>query len=143
MSQMNTMNRGCQTTGGRNYQNGAQLCQNTQPCQSIQPRQSMPSCPCRQHPNFEAMNQAQLLNYIDEVSFAAYDAVLFLDTHCSDCEALAYCREMISLREDAKAVYVRRFGPLTIDCTNDCESSRWEWIMQPWPWESMSKGGCR
>ena len=34
--------------------------------------------------------------------------------------------------------YARLYGPLTIDTANDTCSRRWEWVMQPWPWE----GGC-
>ena len=89
------------------------------------------------------MNQTQLLNYLCEVSFAVDDVLLYLDTHPCDCEALAYSHKMTESRNEAKKVYARRFGPLTIDCTAECESNQWEWIMQPWPWESMSKGGCR
>ena len=120
MSQMNPMNRNYQMQRG----NGAQ-------------------CPCQKNSALESMNQKQLLNYINEVSFASVDVLLYLDTHPCDCEALAYSNRMVSMREEALKVYSRRFGPLTIDCTNECESSQWEWIMQPWPWESMSKGGCR
>ncbi|MFR8171145.1 MAG: spore coat protein CotJB [Marvinbryantia sp.] len=92
---------------------------------------------------FETMSQMQLLNCINEVSFAVDDILLYLDTHPDDCAALAYSREMIATRREAMAVYARRFAPLTIDCTNDTESCRWEWVMQPWPWEPMTKGGCR
>lgn len=93
--------------------------------------------------SFEAMSQMQLLNCINEVSFAVSDILLYLDTHPDDRAALAYSREMIATRKEAMAVYTRRFTPLTIDSTNDAESCRWEWVMQPWPWEPMAKGGCR
>lgn len=93
--------------------------------------------------SFEAMSQMQLLNSINEVSFAVSDILLYLDTHPEDRAALAYSREMIATRKEAMTVYARRFAPLTIDSTNDVESCRWEWVMQPWPWEPMAKGGCR
>ena len=106
-----------------------------------QPNQT--PCSCRQNSVLNSMSQAQLLNYINEVSFAVSDILLFLDTHPCDCEALAYCREMVAKRNEALKVYSMRFGPLTIDCTDLCDSNRWEWIMQPFPWESKCKGGCR
>ncbi len=93
--------------------------------------------------SFDTMSQMQLLNCINEVSFAVSDILLYLDTHPDDCAALSYSREMIAVRREAMAVYARRFAPLTIDSTNDMESCRWDWVMQPWPWEPMMKGGCR
>ena len=43
--------------------------------------------------------QHQLLMYIDQISFASDDTVLFLDTHPCDTEALAYYQE---LKEERK-----------------------------------------
>ncbi|EET59293.1 hypothetical protein BRYFOR_08815 [Marvinbryantia formatexigens DSM 14469] len=97
----------------------------------------------RRRTSFETMNQTQLLDCINEVSFAVSDILLYLDTHPDDCAALSYSREMIAARREAMAVYARRFAPLTIDSTNDADSCRWEWVMQPWPWEPAMKGGCR
>ncbi|MDO4175844.1 MAG: spore coat protein CotJB [Eubacteriales bacterium] len=89
------------------------------------------------------MDQAQLFCHINEVSFAVVDSALYLDTHPHDCDALAYNREMVAMRNAALKVYARRFGPLTIDCTEEVTSNSWVWILQPWPWEAVSKGGCR
>ncbi|MBS5647226.1 MAG: spore coat protein CotJB, partial [Lachnospiraceae bacterium] len=44
-------------------------------------------------PELPTGSRSQLLNYINEVSFAAYDALLFLDTHPDDADALAYFRK--------------------------------------------------
>ncbi|MDO4522260.1 MAG: spore coat protein CotJB [Eubacteriales bacterium] len=89
------------------------------------------------------MSQIQLLNHINEVSFAVDDLLLYLDTHPGDMQALTYCQKMIKSRKVAMDVYSARFAPLTIDCTVESSSNRWEWIMQPWPWEPKQKGGCR
>lgn len=123
---MNAMNQ-----ANRNY-----TMQNSRYGQSCAPS-------CRQKMNYASMNQAQLLNHINEVSFAAYDAVLYLDTHPTDCEALSYYNQMQEMRNEAVSVYSNRFAPLTLDFAAECGSNQWEWIMQPWPWESMCKGGCR
>ena len=123
MNQMNQMNRNYQMQSQRSY--------------------AQQSCPCQQRNPLESMNRAQLFNHINEVSFAVEDIILYLDTHPYDSEALAYCNEMVNARTEALEVYSRRFEPLTIDNTDECETNRWEWIMQPWTWEVMSKGGCR
>ena len=80
----------------------------------------------------------ELLQKINEVSFAVNDITLYLDIHPCDEKALAYHEEMSEMREKALKEYARLYGPLTIDTANDTCSRRWEWVMQPWPWE----GGC-
>lgn len=85
------------------------------------------------------MSRAQLLNFINEVSFAKDDMLLYLDTHPCDKKALAFCRKQVELRNKALKEYAKHYGPLTIDCTDDVASDSWEWVMQPWPWEG---GAC-
>lgn len=75
-----------------------------------------------------------LLRQINEVSFAAYDTLLFLDTHPDNQEALAFYREMSQRRNDALEEYGRMFGPLTADAPSAASGNRWQWIDQPWPW---------
>lgn len=84
-------------------------------------------------------SRSQLLNYINEVSFAAYDAMLFLDTHPTDPEALAYFRKHSRMRTAALKEYERLYGPLTLDTAGDSISSSFAWSQQPWPWEG---GAC-
>lgn len=83
------------------------------------------------------MNNARrdLLDQINEFSFAAYDTLLYLDTHQEDQAALEYFREMTQKRKEAMVEYGRQFGPLTIDCDSATADDRWQWAMQPWPWE--------
>ena len=59
------------------------------------------------------------MNYINEVSFAAYDALLFLDTHPDDADALAYFRKHSRMRNAALKEYERLYGPLTLDTARD------------------------
>ena len=80
-------------------------------------------------------NQKQLFHFINEVSFAAYEALLFLDTHPNDQDALAYFHKYNRLRNDAMKEYAIHYGPLTISTADDCSSKCWEWMNQPWPWE--------
>ena len=72
--------------------------------------------------------------YINEVSFAVNDMVLYLDTHPCDEKALAFCKEHVKKRDKALREYAALYGPLTIDTTDDVKSKSWEWVMQPWPW---------
>lgn len=85
------------------------------------------------------MSKGQLLTHIDEVSFAVYEALLFLDTHPENQEALSFFRENNRKRNAALRVYERSFGPLTIRHAGDSRSRSWQWVEQPWPWEG---GNC-
>lgn len=140
MNQYQYMNRNCQMYAQRNC--------------SPQPQYTSSSCAaaagtsdngsgCAGDSTFDNMSQAQLFKYLNEVSFAVDDILLYLDTHPCDQNALAYSRRMITRRKDAMNAYAKRFGPLTIDCTSEAESTSWEWISQPWPWEGTQKGGMR
>ena len=95
-----------------------------------------------QYASFESMTQTQLMNCINEVSFALDDLLLYLDTHPYDCKALQYADQFTRQRNAAVAVYSRRFEPLTIDSMEVSQDSSWNWILQPWPWEITVKGGC-
>ena len=61
------------------------------------------------------MTREQLLNRINQVSFAVNEMTLFLDSHPDNEEALAYMEEKSALRRESLEEYARRFGPLTID----------------------------
>ena len=85
------------------------------------------------------MNQTdkkKLLRYIQEVSFAIDDVVLYLDTHPYDEEALKYYKKYKQLLEKVRAEYQKRFGPLNHGTPQTSES--YQWLDDPWPWE----GGC-
>lgn len=86
-------------------------------------------------PEIPTGNQKQLFHFINEVSFAAYEALLFLDTHPDDADALAYFHKYNHLRNAALKEYAKCFGPLTISTADDCSFRCWEWMNQPWPWE--------
>lgn len=84
-------------------------------------------------------SRMQLLCFINEVSFAVYEALLYLDTHPDDQEAMCFFKEHNEKRERALKEYARMYGPLTISTADDAASSSWEWMCQPWPWEG---GDC-
>lgn len=80
-----------------------------------------------------------LLHHINVVSFAANDAQLFLDTHPTCNEALAFFHENNKMRNHLLREYAKYYGPLTVDTTVENCSDRWNWINEPWPWQ---EGGC-
>lgn len=82
-------------------------------------------------------NREQLLNFINETSFAIDDIILYLDTHPCDEQALACYQNYRELREKAVREYTKCYGPLLVD--NVDADNFWTWIESPWPWE----GGCR
>ena len=57
-------------------------------------------------------SQKQLLNRIDQVSFAVNDMTLYLDTHPCDEEALTYCHELVQERKKLLKEYAEAYGPL-------------------------------
>ena len=62
-----------------------------------------------------SMNRNQLMEHINQVSFAVDEVKLYLDTHPCDSEALAYFHEMSAHRNDALKQYASAYGPLTVD----------------------------
>jgi spore coat protein JB len=76
----------------------------------------------------------KLLREISIHSFAAYELMLFLDTHPDNREALAKRREHIKILDELKEEYEVKYGPITAD--NVMSKNRWTWIDDPWPWNN-------
>lgn len=83
--------------------------------------------------NCESMSQKQLLEWINQISFALTELSLFLDTHPCDKEALAYFDKYNEERQKALRIYNNQFSPLVMDTIHD--SKHWDWVTSPWPWE--------
>ncbi len=82
-------------------------------------------------------DREQLLREYGEVGFAAFDIMLFLDTHPFNSEALIahahYCRAAAALKNE----YEMKYGPLTAG--SGAAANSWEWVEGPWPWESKEE----
>lgn len=89
----------------------------------------------------QSPNKAKLLHEINEVSFAVYDILLYLDTHPCDKEAMEFYLKHVSKRKKLLEEYARSFGPLTVDTAEYSCGDTWKWMEQPFPWEQ--EGGCR
>ena len=92
------------------------------------------------------MDCKQLMNFIDQTSFAMDDVMLYLDTHPCDQAALNYYHQVTNARTQAMEAYQRACGPLMADqVTSD---NYWTWITGKWPWEGGTrscgdmKNGC-
>lgn len=83
------------------------------------------------------MNRSQLLNWINEVSFAVTEITLYLDTHPNDDEAFAFFNHYNEERRKAVSRYSADYAPLSLD-TAPADEDYWRWAGEPWPWEGGS-----
>lgn len=84
-----------------------------------------------------------MMNRINQVSFAVNDMLLYLDTHPHDQKALDDTRRLVEERQRLLDKYAENFGPLTVDTTSEACSDSWAWVLTPWPWEvDKKKGRC-
>ena len=79
------------------------------------------------------MNQNELKKQIQSYQFAAYDMLLYLDTHPEDKKAFALFRELTKKANELKESYQEKYGPL--DAFGAALQSKFNWIDSPWPWE--------
>ena len=75
----------------------------------------------------------QIMDVVDQASFALQDVLLFLDTHPCDPSALSYYQYVKDLRKYAVDSYASQYGPLTKDQT--APGNYWSWVTEKWPWE--------
>ena len=80
---------------------------------------------------------SQLLDMIDQASFAMDDVLLYLDTHPCDQAALDYYHYVTNARQTAMNAYQASCGPLMADQVNS--NNYWTWVSGKWPWEG---GDC-
>lgn len=74
----------------------------------------------------------QLLQKVYETGFALDEILLYLDTHPSDSQAMAYYQYVKKANQDTVAAYEQVYGPLMV---NQVNADSWTWINNPWPWE--------
>lgn len=80
------------------------------------------------------MTRNELMEKIMAADFALTDTGLFLDTHPRDAKALEYYHMTAEKVKELTAIYEQTFGPITAQ--NVCRKNAWNWIDQPWPWET-------
>ena len=78
-------------------------------------------------------DRAELLKKIQCNGFAAYDMLLYLDTHQEDKKAFRIFQELVKKTNELRREYEKEFGPLSPFATAAQES--FNWLDNPWPWE--------
>lgn len=78
-------------------------------------------------------DRLDLLKKIQCYHFAAYDMLLYLDTHPTDKKAFQMFKELVSKMNELKCQYEKEFGPLSQFAT--AEQDCFNWLENPWPWE--------
>ena len=73
------------------------------------------------------------LSELQAICFAAHELALYLDTHKDDREAFEMFKTFLTLRQEAKDRYVKKYGAV---CTDDLlRSESFTWTEDPWPWD--------
>ncbi len=78
-------------------------------------------------------DRAELLKQIQCYNFAAYDMLLYLDTHPKDKKAFEMFQELVGKTNELKCMYEKEFGPLSQFAA--AGQSSFNWLDNPWPWE--------
>ena len=79
------------------------------------------------------MNKTELLKQIQKYNFAAYDMLLYLDTHADDKKAFEIFKSLVKKTKELKHEYESEFGPLSPMSAAKFDS--FKWLESPWPWE--------
>ena len=79
------------------------------------------------------MEKETLLQQLQNYHFAAYDMLLYLDTHPDDRKAFSLFKELVTKFKKLKEDYENSYGPLC--AFSAANSSTFDWIESPWPWE--------
>ncbi|MGN0298947.1 MAG: spore coat protein CotJB [Lachnospiraceae bacterium] len=87
------------------------------------------------------MKEQKWMEQVANASFAAHEAVLFLDTHPEDRAAMNFYQQWRKQAHEAMREYEENIGPLFAFNVN--EMNYWAWIKSPWPWELEANCGQR
>jgi hypothetical protein len=79
--------------------------------------------------------QAELLIYIDALSFAAHELNLYLDIFPNDTEMIKKFNEYRKEVNKAMGSYEQKYGPLFVN-SSASDNTPWAWNSKsPWPWD--------
>lgn len=79
------------------------------------------------------MTKQEKLYEVRKYNFAAYDMLLFLDTHPEDKKAFMIFKELVEKLKKKKCEYESEYGPL--EAYNAANFNTFKWLDSPWPWE--------
>lgn len=79
------------------------------------------------------MCKTEQLKQLQSYRFAAYDMLLFLDTHPHDKKAFAMFKQLVEKYKKLESEYEKEFGPLSPFAA--AKFDEFKWLDSPWPWE--------
>ena len=79
------------------------------------------------------MNKHEKLAELQKYNFAAYDMLLYLDTHPDDKKAFKLFRELVEKFRKMKDEYEENYGLL--EPYSAAKNCTFKWLDDPWPWE--------
>lgn len=83
-----------------------------------------------------------MLKELMQLDFRLKDLLLFLDTHPNEQRAVEEYNRTASKARLMRENFEKLYYPLTIG-ERDNNTTPWEWINSPWPWENDVKGGTK
>lgn len=75
----------------------------------------------------------ELLKQLQCNNFAAYDMLLYLDTHPNDKKAFDIFKSLVEKTKALKLEFENSFGPLS--AFDSASQGCFNWLCSPWPWE--------
>ena len=81
-----------------------------------------------------ANEQAEILTYIDALTFACVDLNLYLDNNPNDKKALELYSQYSKALNEYLIIYQKQYGKVIKPWENS-NPNYWEWNSLPWPWE--------
>ena len=82
------------------------------------------------------MTKNEMLMQIMQLEFYLIDLGLFLNTHPEDSDAVNMFNDYQAELKQLRQKYEKEVGPLSLGTTM---KDRWNWTLNPWPWENMFK----
>ena len=73
------------------------------------------------------------MSEMQALSFAIQELALYLDTHCSDLEALKLYKEYQGIYDKCMHQLPEHRQQMNHTVKTDCDS--YQWLSDPWPWE--------
>ena len=78
--------------------------------------------------------QAEMLTYIDSLTFACIDLGLYLDVNPGDRDALVLYNQYRSMLNKYMDMYQKQYCPIDM-MSDSLNNYPWMWNKMPWPWE--------
>lgn len=85
------------------------------------------------------LSKQDLIRKIQELSFAAVDLNLFLDTHPNNLQAIQDFNYISTNLKQMMDMYNQKYGPFANFGHSFATGNYWSWVAddEKWPWEGM------